>query len=286
MFTFIDMSQEENKSFGFDKKKTKTVLISFRLDQEHNKILQDLFTFLEVKPKKDTTTAKMLDLIENLGKSIPTWLHLGEENKTLQKAQKVNEHKIQLLESELKESHQKSLTVNKNNPSGKIWKPSRNTFYKDPKPNYGTRFVQKPPPNVSIDGEEVYLETGSQDDQLKPKAQPIKSEPNKSEAFTPTQVVQKPLVVEKPKEIPEQPQKIEPRHMIIDQRACPLKSEYVRISINCEECRKSNSKAYVECYKYRAKIQARMISDQIKALYQFALIPNTNSYQIEKAKVE
>jgi hypothetical protein len=71
----------EEKTFGFDKPKTRTFLVSFRMDEQHNIMLQQLFTVLELEPKKDTVTERMLMLIERVG-------HLVEENKTLTSASK------------------------------------------------------------------------------------------------------------------------------------------------------------------------------------------------------
>ena len=52
--------------FGFDKKKTKFHLVSFRLDDEHWNKLNALFDILDVHPKKDRLTEKMLLLIDRV----------------------------------------------------------------------------------------------------------------------------------------------------------------------------------------------------------------------------
>lgn len=61
-----DKAVFEGKVFGFEKEKTKVFTVSFRLDKEHNDMLQYLFTNLDIKPKKDTQTEKMLELIEKI----------------------------------------------------------------------------------------------------------------------------------------------------------------------------------------------------------------------------
>ena len=89
----------EPKVFGFEKPKTKTIIVSFRLDKEHDDMLQQLFTNLEVKPKKDTQTEKMLTFIEvvfNLSKGFNDFINTKKEL----------EAKIAKLEHDLK--HKKS----------------------------------------------------------------------------------------------------------------------------------------------------------------------------------
>lgn len=85
----------------------------------------------------------------------------------------------------------------------------------------------------------------------------------------------------KPKEIPE----LAPRRLVIDKRACPLKSDYVRISVDCEECKRQNMKQYADCYKMRALIKAGSINEERRVLFKFALNPETNRYELEKTDV-
>jgi hypothetical protein len=54
----------ESKSWGFDKSKTKTHLISFRVDDKHYVMLEKLFETLHIQPHKNRMTDKMLMLIE------------------------------------------------------------------------------------------------------------------------------------------------------------------------------------------------------------------------------
>jgi hypothetical protein len=89
----------EGKSFGFEKPKTKTYLLSFRMDKEHNDLLQNLFTVLEIKPKKDTITNRMLMLIEIMERIVKENQTLTDAAKSLKDANK----KIEKLEKEIEE---------------------------------------------------------------------------------------------------------------------------------------------------------------------------------------
>jgi hypothetical protein len=92
----------------------------------------------------------------------------------------------------------------------------------------------------------------------------------------------------KPKEIPELPEPnptLTPRRMVIDIKACPMKSNYVHKSVDCEECKRQNMKQYADCYRMHALVKAGSVNDQRRTLFEFALIPGTNSYQLEKTSV-
>jgi hypothetical protein len=69
----------EIKSFGFEKKKNKTNLIAFRLDDLHYAKLLKLFERLQVKPKKDNITNRMTILIDRLGDLLVEHDHLVQE---------------------------------------------------------------------------------------------------------------------------------------------------------------------------------------------------------------
>jgi hypothetical protein len=120
----------EEKSFGFDKPKTRTFLISFRMDEQHNIMLQQLFTVLELEPKKDTVTDRMLMLIERVG-------HLVEENKTLTSASKELQQankKIAKLELEIEETKKHPIKVVHHEgsiPSGVVKPMERDNIRKD-----------------------------------------------------------------------------------------------------------------------------------------------------------
>jgi hypothetical protein len=107
----------EGKSFGFEKPKTKTYLLSFRMDKEHNDLLQNLFTVLEIKPKKDTITNRMLMLIETMERIVKENQTLTDAAKSLKDANK----KIEKLEKEIGEL-KKSVKVHTPGIPGEIVK--------------------------------------------------------------------------------------------------------------------------------------------------------------------
>lgn len=82
----------EGKTFGFEKPKTRVHLIAFRLDDKHWQTLQSLFELLNIKPRKDRMTNKMLMLIDSVES-----LH----KKVLQyeKDKGILERKIKLMET-------------------------------------------------------------------------------------------------------------------------------------------------------------------------------------------
>lgn len=90
-----------------------------------------------------------------------------------------------------------------------------------------------------------------------------------------------------PKPEPQKPiEQPKPTTKLIEMRACPIQTKYVPLSYCNTECRnKQGSKDYVECYKARARIKAGLLWDQDKVLYEFARIPDTNRYQIEKNEI-
>lgn len=63
---------EINKSYGFDKPRIKIYPISFRLDDKRHHLLNTYFETLQIKPKKDTITNRMLELIDNVDVLINT----------------------------------------------------------------------------------------------------------------------------------------------------------------------------------------------------------------------
>jgi hypothetical protein len=152
----------EAKSFGFEKPKTKTYLLSFRMDKQHNDLLQNLFTVLEIKPKKDTITNRMLMLIdraEAMRKTILDYEKSIEALKNeyhgkieaLKKEKQALENKIRLYEKEkadLEKEAKKMVLANKISMA----KPSQ---------------INIPKPTQTI--------------------------PGKSESVTPIQVTQKPI---------------------------------------------------------------------------------------------
>lgn len=97
----------EGKSFGFEKPKTKIYLLSFRMDKQHNDMLQNLFTVLEVKPKKDTITNRMLMLIETMERIVKENQTLRDTAKSLKEANK----KIENLEKQIEELKKHSVKV-------------------------------------------------------------------------------------------------------------------------------------------------------------------------------
>jgi uncharacterized protein Yka (UPF0111/DUF47 family) len=92
-----DMS--EGKSFGFDKPKTKIYLLSFRMDKRHNDTLQNLFTTLEIEPKKDNQTNRTIMLIEVMERVVKENQTLTLASKSLNEANK----KIEKLEKQIEE---------------------------------------------------------------------------------------------------------------------------------------------------------------------------------------
>jgi len=56
----------EGKTFGFEKPKVMVHLVSFRLDDKHWQTLTNLFESLNIQPRKDTMTNKMLMLIDSV----------------------------------------------------------------------------------------------------------------------------------------------------------------------------------------------------------------------------
>ena len=118
--------------------------------------------------------------------------------------------------------------------------------------------------------------------------QPI-PQPSKSELVTPIQVMQKPSILNepknsdidipiKPREILEQPiAKIELPPMT---RACPLKGAYVP-KRECDQCSKTNGFfAFSDCYNMQQRFKRGIPTDQDKALFDFAIV--NGEYQIEK----
>jgi len=112
----------EGKSFGFEKPKTKTYLLSFRMDKEHNDLLQNLFTVLEIKPKKDTITNRMLMLIETIEQIVKENKTLTDATKSLKDANKDANKKIENLEKEIEELKKKSVKVHTPGIPGEIVK--------------------------------------------------------------------------------------------------------------------------------------------------------------------
>jgi hypothetical protein len=112
----------EGKSFGFEKPKTKTYLLSFRMDKEHNDLLQNLFTVLEIKPKKDTITNRMLMLIEIMERIVKENQTLTDAAKSLKDANKDANKKIENLEKEIEELKKKSVKVHTPGIPGEIVK--------------------------------------------------------------------------------------------------------------------------------------------------------------------
>jgi hypothetical protein len=81
----------ETKSWGFDKPKTKTHLISFRADDKHYVMLEKLFETLQIYSRKNRMTDKMLLLIERV----------DNLNRTLNQKIVDNEKQISTLKAQL-----------------------------------------------------------------------------------------------------------------------------------------------------------------------------------------
>jgi integrase len=186
----------------------------------------------------------------------------------------------------LKEEMQKSIEDAKNAVQENIKLKENEQYLRDVFKEYGVT-NNRPIPEMMVD-----LVHKLKDQLQVAIPQPIKSEPVTPSKSEPTQVTQKsedketmPPPPIKPKEIPEQPTSFEPRRMVIDIKACPMKSNYVHKSVDCEECKRQNMKQYSDCYRMHALVKAGSVNDQRRELFKFALIPGTNSYQLEKTSV-
>jgi hypothetical protein len=71
----------------------------------------------------------------------------------------------------------------------------------------------------------------------------------------------------------------------MEMRACRVQGKYIPLSYCNAECRNKNPKEYVECYKARARVIAGIMLQEDKEKYEFARIPNTARYQIEKNEI-
>ena len=109
----------EPKVFGFEKPKTKIHMISFRLDDEHNNKLQDLFKVLEISSKKNRITDLILNLIDKLSEIIPEYNQHKETVKGLNKSKKELENEIEKLKEENKKLRENYKAVA---PAGEIVK--------------------------------------------------------------------------------------------------------------------------------------------------------------------
>ena len=92
----------EGKTFGFDKPKTRVHLVSFRLDDKHWKTLTNLFESLNIQPRKDTMTNKMLMLIDRVEGLHKTILEHEKEKRMLKGKIKVMEKDKVAMERELR----------------------------------------------------------------------------------------------------------------------------------------------------------------------------------------
>jgi sulfur relay (sulfurtransferase) DsrC/TusE family protein len=112
----------ELKSWGFEKAKTKTHLIAFRLDDEHWNMLQDLFTVFDVQPRKDNMTERMVLLIHRTD-------DLVEKVKTLEREKISLESKVRRSEKErdrLIQDAGKMVQVNRMQPKAEtVSQPSK-----------------------------------------------------------------------------------------------------------------------------------------------------------------
>jgi hypothetical protein len=61
-----ELSMSSEKAFGFEKPKTKTNVVGFRLDDLHMAKLKALFENLDVHPRKNTITDRMILLIDRV----------------------------------------------------------------------------------------------------------------------------------------------------------------------------------------------------------------------------
>jgi hypothetical protein len=105
-------------------------MISFRLDDEHNNKLQDLFTVLGISSKKNRITDLILNLIDKLSEIIPEYNQHKETVKGLNKSKRDLENEIEKLKDEnnkLRENYKAVAPAGeivKTLEPGRLFKPS------------------------------------------------------------------------------------------------------------------------------------------------------------------
>jgi hypothetical protein len=123
---------EEHPStvFGFDKKKSRVHLISFRLNDEQWTRLNALFDLLEVQPKKDRLTDKMLLFIDRVEALKHEKDALIESAEALKKEKADVESKLETAEKALKKAEsapKKPISAE----AGDVIKETRHGIFKD-----------------------------------------------------------------------------------------------------------------------------------------------------------
>ena len=91
------MSEEEGKAFGFDKAKTKTHIVSFRLDEKGIEVLNGLFATLNVEPRKDTITEKMVLFVGKVDALVKDHSKLKDELTETKRKLTLATHKLEMF---------------------------------------------------------------------------------------------------------------------------------------------------------------------------------------------
>ena len=208
----------EPKSWGFDKSKTKTHLISFRADDKHYVMLEKLFDTLQIYSRKNRMTDKMLLLIErvdNLNRTLNQKIIDNERQISTLKAQlaKYEDEKRKLLQDA-----QKMVVANRMEKARQAAQPKPEPIKSEPA--IPTQAMQKP-------------SVVSEHKETTPKKQP---EPRLRMGAS-----------ESIKVVSPRPQMPDDKGLI----ACPDDKWVTKL--DCEQCRTTNFKKYSGCYSERVK---------------------------------
>jgi len=201
---------EEGKSFGFEKPKTMVHIVSFRLDDKHWQTLEELFNVLEINPKKNTITNKMLMLIDRAESMRKTII---ENKKSMETLKSEHHDKIEALKKE------KQTLGNK------------------------VRLYEKEIAEMEREVERMAPATKTA----------LTKESTKSEAVTPTQMTQKPLVITK-------------EEAKTSETFCPAQDKPIP-KTECDKCARENFKMFSECYTARNRIRIGKATEQDLALF-------------------
>lgn len=87
------MSEEQQKSYGFNKKTTKVAIVAFRLGKAHKEKLDALLLAFNVHPRKDRMSDRMNMLIDKvddaLKRSLATYFSCLQKRDDLKSLRKV-----------------------------------------------------------------------------------------------------------------------------------------------------------------------------------------------------
>ena len=101
----------EGKTFGFEKPKTKVHLVAFRLDDKHWQTLQSLFELLNIQPRKDRITNKMLMLIDRVEGLHEKVIQAEKDKETLKRKIKLLKKEKLTIEKETRFKLRKNILV-------------------------------------------------------------------------------------------------------------------------------------------------------------------------------